>query len=153
MSEQELGRKNRQRLRVDMSEVDFMSVVISHPNRSKPPFCIIEYKPIMKNVERTSIFLKYIFRSRIITWIYRDIDLIWVKWILQRLLYDFQSYETKSITPEDYNWGCKVEPTYCRQTGNILDVLQMLVQTGQSLSLLLDCSGHSYMKKVWKLWN
>ena len=44
----------------------------------------------MKNVERKSIFLKNIFRSRIITWIDRDIDLIWVKWILQRLLYDFQ---------------------------------------------------------------
>ena len=73
-----------------MSEVDFMYVVISHPNWSKPPFCIIEYEPIMKNVERKSIFLKNIFRSRIITWIYRDIDLIWVKWILQRLLYDFQ---------------------------------------------------------------
>ena len=67
MSEQEFDRKNRQRLRVDMSEVDFMYVVISHPNWSKPPFCIIEYEPIMKNVERKSIFLKNIFRSRIIT--------------------------------------------------------------------------------------
>ena len=59
-----MGRKNRQRLRVDMSEVDFMYVVILHPNWSKPSFCIIQYEPIMKNVERASIFLKYIFRSR-----------------------------------------------------------------------------------------
>ena len=71
-----MGKKNRQRFRVDMSKVDVISAVISLPNWSKLPSCIILYEPIMKNAECMSIFLKYIARSRINIWINRDLELI-----------------------------------------------------------------------------
>ena len=76
MFEEELGKKNRQRFKFDMSEVDFTLVVIVLPNWSKLPSCIIQYEQIMKNVRRISISLKDIVRSRIIIRIQRDLDLI-----------------------------------------------------------------------------
>ena len=66
MSEEEFDKKNRKRFRVDMSEVDFTKIIISIPNWSKLPSNIIKNEHLMKNVECTSIFLKYIARSRII---------------------------------------------------------------------------------------
>ena len=49
----------------NMRDLDFTMGVISLPNRSKLPSCIIQYEPIKKNVELMPIFLKYIVRSRI----------------------------------------------------------------------------------------
>ena len=58
-------RRNIQRFRIYISELDFIYVVKSHPIGSKLPSYIIQYDPIMKNVEFKSISLKDIARSRI----------------------------------------------------------------------------------------
>ena len=79
----------RQIVIVNMRDLDFTKGVISLPNWSKLPSCIIQYESIMKNVELMPIFLKYIVRSRIAIWIDRGLELIWVKWILKRLFYPF----------------------------------------------------------------
>ena len=55
----------RQIVIVNMRDLDFTKGVISLPNWSKLPSCIIQYESIMKNVELMPIFLKYIVRSRI----------------------------------------------------------------------------------------
>jgi hypothetical protein len=55
----------RQKVIVNMRDLDFTKGVISLPNSTKLPSCIIQYEPIMKNLELITIFLKYIVRSRI----------------------------------------------------------------------------------------